>query len=333
MKATILSLAVVVACVCGGCKKDDNAAPTSPGLQTTTPTGKIAYVWRSGYSARIHVMDANGSNNVDLVDGNGPKWSPNGQKIAFSPPGELWVMNADGSDQRRLLRNVGYSYMGNIWAPSSDKLIVSGGGYPNDTVYIVNADGSGSISVAPGTIAQWSPSGDKISFFRYGNGLFIANPDGSSQQMIANLEPTSYVWSGTGDKIAVLVSPGIAIITISTLSTITIPAPSGFDVGELNWSRDGAKIAFSGYGPLPSRSINSQLFSMNPDGSSITRITNDTLGNFDPRFSPDGGWLVFHKFPSGATHVSATHVMKIDGSNIIKLTDGPDDVEAEWKPQ
>ena len=72
--------------------------------------GRIAFVSDRSGSPDIWVMNADGSNPVNLthdsaVDGS-PAWSPDGTRIAFSSNArglfDIWVMNADGSDRVNL---------------------------------------------------------------------------------------------------------------------------------------------------------------------------------------------------------------------------------------
>ena len=58
-------------------------------------------------NTEIHVINADGSGERRLTFVGGrrnldPAWSPDGTKIAWSHQGELWVMNADGSEPSRL---------------------------------------------------------------------------------------------------------------------------------------------------------------------------------------------------------------------------------------
>jgi TolB protein len=58
-----------------------------------SPDGsKIAFIsWRDDYNAEIYVMDADGSNQTNLSNSQGwdalPTWSPDGSKIAFFTEG------------------------------------------------------------------------------------------------------------------------------------------------------------------------------------------------------------------------------------------------------
>ena len=61
------------------------------------------------YDSTIYVMNADGSGQRRLTGTAGfedsPAWSPDGQKIAFGRDGGVYVVNADGSGERRLTRN------------------------------------------------------------------------------------------------------------------------------------------------------------------------------------------------------------------------------------
>jgi Tol biopolymer transport system component len=80
-----------------------------------SPTGdRIAFVRGSGANPSVWVMDADGTNEEELMKGErnigqrSPAWSPDGEQIAFirdrfpSGRSELWTMNSDGSNALRL---------------------------------------------------------------------------------------------------------------------------------------------------------------------------------------------------------------------------------------
>jgi hypothetical protein len=67
----------------------------------------------------IFTMNADGSDQHNISNDPGfdyaPSWSPDGTKIAFTRGGEIYVMNADGSDQHNISNNVATADMHPDW--------------------------------------------------------------------------------------------------------------------------------------------------------------------------------------------------------------------------
>ena len=93
------------------------------------------------------------------------------------------------------------------------------------------------------------------------------------------------------------------------------------------------RIAFVG-----NQSGSWQLYTVNPDGSGMTQVTNLDATDFDqwvPDFSPDGKQIVFcyGHGPSSGNAQTEIYVMNADGSNLVQLThDGLYDCAPRWSP-
>lgn len=102
------------------------------------------------------------------------------------------------------------------------------------------------------------------------------------------------------------------------------------------YSPDGRKIALQ-----RSRSGNSAIYTMNADGSAVTRLTNDAVSpppdsDASPAYSPDGRKIAFTRlsFSSRPTAVNSDlYTMNADGSDQTRLTDSAGfESEPDWQP-
>jgi TolB protein len=64
------------------------------------------------------------------------------------------------------------------------------------------------------------------------------------------------------------------------------------------WSPDGRTLAVS-----LSREGGSQIFTINPDGSRLRRLTSSSAIDTEPRYSPDGKWLYFTSDRGGSPQI------------------------------
>ena len=97
-----------------------------------------------------------------------PDWSPDGDRIAYVADDDLWVMDADGSDQVNLTHSAN-SEFGAAWSPRGGWIAFTGSGGPVPAgqryVQVVRPDGSGRHVVAPTpgllqAVPAWQPLGD-----------------------------------------------------------------------------------------------------------------------------------------------------------------------------
>lgn len=221
--------------------------------------------------------------------------SPDGKKIAFLLDGRVYLMNADGSNQRKLphVNDVNYGQKMS-WAPDATRLILIANGDIHSvdssggdlTRLTHDADGKGSLSYAP--------NGTEIAFAKWkgrqDSEVYVMNADGSNQRNIS------------GDSNSVDITP--------------------------MWSPDGCKIAFS-------RALGGQyeVWIMNRDGTNQKNLSNDiTRNDFVNAWSPSGGYLVYSSWVVGGDR-NLTELFVLDTTGLYKkqITDNIyTDEEAVW---
>ena len=204
-----------------------STTPSNDSQPTWSPDGtRIAFTNSVGGTPEIAVMNADGSNRVNLTNNSevdmNPAWSPDGTRIAFVSgrdfPGitgdvtrgfEIYMMNADGSNQTRLTNNM-FSDAVPTWSPDSNKIAFNTNRDGNFEVYSMNANGSNQVNLTNNGSSDfdpaWSPDGNRIAFLSFRDSfqgspqeIYLMNPDGSNPTRIttSSLAENELAWQAT----------------------------------------------------------------------------------------------------------------------------------------
>ncbi len=162
---------------------------------------KVVFIREREGVGHIWMMDVDGVNAKQLTDGpeddEHPSLSPDGSKIVFTRrvgdpkfrPGtgaacEVFVMNADGSDQRRLTDNERTDGWASFSPDGRSILYCYYDGA--DHIAIMDLDGANSRRIGEGASPEFSPDGRRVAFVsgQYGREVSIMNADGSGRRVI-----------------------------------------------------------------------------------------------------------------------------------------------------
>jgi len=261
-------------------------------------------------------------------------------RIAFTSyrdgNGEIYVMDADGSNQTRLTNSPGDD--GDpAWSPDGSRIAFQSGRDGNWEIYVMNTNGSGQTrltnSPADDFTPSWSPDGTKIAFISNRDNkyeIYIMNADGSEQTNLANDSCTGWCpsWSPDGTKIALISSRdgnGEIYVTNADGSEQTNLTNNPADDFAPAWSPDGESIAF-----MSTRDGRDEIYVMTADGTGVTRLTNNQSDEWDPAWSPDGTKIAFASERDGNFEI---YIMNADGSEQTNLTNNPaEDRDPAWEP-
>jgi len=154
---------------------------------------KIAFAARIDDRAGIFLLDITTNTLIDLTNelsmGREIAWAPDGKKFTFSSGMYTYIINADGTNKKRLTTDGNNS----SWSPDGKKIVFDSERDGNSEIYVMNAGGSNQINLsnnpANDTDPVWSPDGKKIAFSSDRDGnyeIYIMDADGSHQINLTN---------------------------------------------------------------------------------------------------------------------------------------------------
>jgi Tol biopolymer transport system component len=339
-----LLLIVVLAAGCVQTRVVELEITTTPRINvvevTATPTitpeptfvsnsgGMVAFYSQRDGNAEIYVIDVGsiepGSHDEQRLTHNDfddvcPAWSPDGTQIVFisdrNDPApvqcfpecnyDIYIMNADGSDQRRLT-NTSTSESHPAWSPDGKQLTldVDIDGDGNGEIYLLNVaealESDGADGLRPLTSgeaddrwADWSSDGAQIVFSSNRDGdyeIYVMAADGTNQRQITynDIDDFFPTWSPDGTQIAFFSkSQGRRDQEIYVMTVSNGVGGGGTDVRQLTnlsavsedpaWSSDGTQIVFQS-----DRDGNFEIYVMDADGGAQRRLTTNQGGDYWP---------------------------------------------------
>ncbi len=256
--------------------------------------------------------------------------------------GDIFSMNADGSDQRRLSTSPAPDRQPD-WSPSGYHIaytIRKPGETINYEVARMTASGAGYTQLTTTPTGQassqpaWLPDASAILFRRSGPGgaasiwqmgLLGESPALRYQPPRAPLYPTS-----SPDRSKLLftaVSPtdakdrGIYVVNADGTGLTTLfDVPGAYDSAPA-WSPDGTRIAFESNadvgGANPEHDM--EVWTMAANGSGAVQLTHNAAHDEGPAWSPDGGTMLAYTSGPDDLH-GDIHVMTSAGVHLRQLT-------------
>jgi Tol biopolymer transport system component len=337
--------------------------------QTGGPTAVLNASNNSPATGANVTLDASGSSDDGSIanykwdlDGDGTYErdtgnTPTTQK-SYSQPGQVTVTvrvtdnSGKFTDDTEILKVTG-SPIASSAPPNPAPLAVSGtngklafsgarSGFPADTdLYTMNADGTSQSRITSNDRDEynptWSPTGQRVAYQQdtgVRSDIWSAAQDGTDRRQLTtdasrDVPPR---WSPDGTKIAfasdragaagtfdlyVMNSDGSGQVNITNTPSLSEDYPA--------WSPDGTKLVFSAGG---------DLYTVNANGSSVTRLSQTPAIEIEPDWSPDGTQLAYRVGYTASDYPDEIWKMNVNGTAQTNLTNNGllVDEHPAWSP-
>lgn len=272
----------------------------------------IAFVQDDGQSRNIFLINPDGTGIRRLTTGSAneenaqPVWSPDRSKIAFvsnreNNEFEIYVMDANGSNQRRVTPGEQGFDHSPAWSPDGTRLVYVADRNSGNNLKMIDLDGRNlrTLTAEAGEYARpaWSPDGTTIAFVAFGlftQEIRLMDNDGSDERVFISSEESDFdlpAWSPDGTQLAY-----VSIVYSDSGTPISELYTRVFETGSdqlitrienklitaLSWSEDGTELAFSLSSP---DSRGRQISVINVAGENLRQVTSSAIEAYDPSWA------------------------------------------------
>jgi hypothetical protein len=245
-----------------------------------------------------------------------PAWSPDGLRIAFvsdrNGNADVWIMNANGSDQTQLTFESGATEAP-AWSPDGTRIAYGVSNGTDDDV-VVRTLGGGQLTVAGGPADQdfpiFTPDGSRVIFNDDSvDGLSIVGGTGAGRApFLSDAEQADF--SPDGSRIAVVRTDIQRLQAVNADGSGGTPLLDNQPVRRPAWSPDGTRVI---YHRFAGSGVNS-LFTVPSGGGSEARESQVMSVDFSPDWQPVGAVPVITGFPQPLVAGAPGATLLVDGS-------------------
>ena len=260
---------------------------------------RLAFVGTATGHKEIYVSDYDGHNTQKITSDKGialfPRWSPVGDKLLYTSYRDggpmIYMKDISSGEVRRISARKGLN-IGATWSPDGKKIALTLSHRGNPDIYIIDLQGK----ILDRVINHWgidvSPS---------------FSPDGKKIVFVSNR-------SG---------SPQVYVRDLAQNREERLTFDGRYNTSPV-WSRLN-RIVFSGIDEG-----RFDIYTMNPDGGNLRRLTENQGKNEDPAWSPDGRYIVFSSNREGRYQL---YIMNANGQNQKKITSlKGEQTSPSWSP-
>ncbi len=236
---------------------------------------------------------------TNTTNANNPAWSPDGEKIVYAARQAIWIMNSDGSGQKKLYDGMGWDGEPEfnddgtkIYFASESKKAFSA---RYISIHVMDTDGSNGLKLtenADSRAPSLSPHGSKLAYTSRTSGnydVWTMSLNGADKVRLTDAigDESSPSWSPDGSTIVYSAMGDIFTIDLNDVRPVQLTEDIYNNV-EPDYSPDGKMIAYAS-----DVGGDHDLWILDLAGNSHVKITSDLSSERAPAWSPDGNKIAY----------------------------------------